>query len=176
MSGAAENGQETFAGLNFGVGLSVTHDLGKHDRVAQAGVVNGIVRVDNKGNDVARVMLESHYFFTPSVSFMGVKSLANLEDRSKVNWGTGPFVALQPGGDKIIDAVGIGWMLGFKRNDKADDSSSFNIGIGAVVDPAVKILGAGIHENQALPDGEQDVRFRTTSQWGVLVLTSFAFF
>ncbi|WP_173052333.1 hypothetical protein [Candidatus Nitrotoga sp. AM1P] len=107
--------EKEFAGLNFGVEVSLTHDLGSHDRVKAASLTNGIVRVDTEHNDVARIMLKSHYFFTPEKKLMGKQ------------WGCGPFVSLQPGSDQIIEAVGLGVMLGFKRNIKDDnDTSSWN--------------------------------------------------
>ena len=52
---------------------------------------------------------------------------------------------------------------------------SFNIGIGVMMDPSVKILGDGISENQPLPLGETTVRTKETSQWGVLFMVSYNF-
>ena len=167
---AQDSGQESFAGLNFGVGLSLTHDLGDNDRVGGASVVNGIVRVNDENNHVARIMLESHYFFS------GKKSLnvwgTDIEVEPE-RWGVGPFVAVQPGNDEIIEAIGLGIMWGFKKD--RDDDSSWNIGIGAVVDPNVQVLGKGIENNQRLPEGETEIRFREKSQIGALVLVSFGF-
>lgn len=161
--------QRQFAGLNFGVGISLTHDLGKTDRVESASVVNGVVRVDNENNDIARIMLESHYFFTPKKQFRLNPNMAANQ------WGWGPFVALQPGTDEIIEAVALGVMWGFKRNDNPKDTSSWNIGIGAVVDPNVRVLGDGIEEGKPLPSGETEIRYKEKSQGGVLILTSFSF-
>lgn len=162
-------GTKTFAGLNFGVGLSLTHDLGDNDRVETASLVNGIVRVDDEENDVARIMLESHYFFTPQKSFI-------LNDNLKANdWGWGPFVALQPGTDEIIEAIALGVMWGFKRHEETSGTSSWNIGLGAIVDPNVTVLGDGIEANKPLPEGETEIRLKEKSQWGVLILTSFSF-
>jgi hypothetical protein len=62
-------------------------------------------------------------------------------------------------------------------SDTADEggASSFNIGIGAVVDPRVQVLGDGFVENQPPPGTETEVRYKTTDQWGVVVLFSFSF-
>lgn len=156
----AQEAENQFAGMQFGVGLSLTIDLGQHDRINEAGLdENGIVRITSENNDVPRIMLESHYFFTPKGDDFGI----------------GPFVALQPGTDEIIEAIGIGVMLGFKRASEENNTSSWNIGIGAVVDPNVKILGDGIEENQSLPSGETQVRFKETSQWGALLVVSFTY-
>ncbi len=160
--------KKDFLGLRFGVGLSLTVDLGQQDRVESASVINGIVRVENENNAVARVMLESHYFFKPSRRFLwGV---------NPDGWGHGPFVALQPGTNEIIEAVALGWMWGFKRGNSADETTdSWNIGIGVVVDPNVQVFGDGLQPNQPLPAGETQIRYKEESQYGVLILTSFSF-
>lgn len=161
---AEKKGQRDFAGLSFGVGLSLTVDTGENDRVNKAQIVNDIVRVDDVDDTVARVMLESHYFFLPDKRFINVRP---------GNWGFGPFVALQPGTDEVIEAVGMGLMFGFKRPGESSDS--WNFGIGAVVDPNVQILGDGFVANEAPPAGEMQVRFKEKSQTGVLFLVSFGF-
>lgn len=139
-------------------------DMGSHKRIETASVVNNIVRVEKDNNDIPRLLLESHYFFEPTSSFRNVR---------KEDWGHGPFIAIQPGKNDLIDAIGLGYMLGFKNKDT--NTSSWNIGLGVVVDPNVKVLGDGIEENKPLPAGETQVRFKETSQWGVLFLTSFTF-
>ncbi len=168
ISAEANTGRD-FAGLNFGVGISLTHDIGNNDRVSTAFLdENGIVRVSKNQNDIARVMLETHYFFEPAsggASFLGMTT----SDK----WGHGPFVALQPGTDEIIEAIGIGWMVGFRRS--ATSSESWNIGLGYVVDPSVQVLGDGIKENEILPTGESQIRFKDTSQGGIFLLASFTF-
>lgn len=172
LSYSVSYAQREFAGLNFGVGLSLTHDLGGNDRVDSASVVNGIVRVDNEDNDIARIMLESHYFFTPKRPFWFNSNIVESQ------WGWGPFVALQPGTNEIIEAIGLGVMFGFKRKKDENgekDTSSWNIGLGLVVDPNVKVLGDGIEENKPLPSGETEVRFKEKSQWGALIISSFSF-
>lgn len=158
-----------FGGLTLGVGLSLTHDLGKNDRVNSARVVNGIVRIEDEGNDVVRIMLESHYFFVPDRKFF---LNSNVQEKQ---WGWGPFVAIQPGSDELVKAIGFGVMFGFKRSLDSKDLSSWNIGFGAVVDPSVKVLGEGLQKNQPLPVGETEIRYKNKSQWGALILTSFSF-
>ncbi len=163
-------GQKEFAGLNFGAGISLTIDSGSNDRINGAQIVSNeqtgesVVRITDEENSVARVMLESHYFFQPATRIWNVKP---------GNWGVGPFVALQPGTDEIIEAVALGVMIGFKRPDET--GTSWNIGIGVVVDPNVQILGDGFVENQAPPVGETQVRFKEKSQVGLLLIASFGF-
>ncbi len=80
-------------------------------------------------------------------------------------------MAIQPGSENIIDAIGTGLMIGFKR--AGEGSSSFNLGIGFVTDPGAKVLGDGFVENQPPPEGESTtVRFRETSYTGLLFLAS----
>jgi hypothetical protein len=164
---AAEDAE--FAGLNFGVGISSTFDLGENDRVTEAELVAGLVRVTNEDNVRARIMLESHYFFAPDDDLLGI---ANNTGAGK-EWGIGPFVALQPGTDEIIEAIGMGVMVGFKRS--RDSSNSFNIGVGIVYDPNTKTLGPDIINGQPLPPGETEIRFLEQDQVGLLVLSSFSF-
>ncbi len=159
----SDDDQTTFAGLKFGAGISVTIDFSGIDRVASAEVVNGIVRVTDEEDARARVMLESHYFFTPPGRFLGV---------AHENWGVGPFVALQPGTDEIIEAAALGVMIGFKRGDT---DQSFNVGIGIAVDPNTQVLGEGLRANQPLPVGETQIRYKEESQYGLVLLTSFSF-
>lgn len=161
-TGRTEN-QTDFKGLKLGVGLSLTLDTGSNDRVDDAEVVGGLVRVKDEENARARIMLESHYFFLPQRSFLGV---------SANDWGIGPFVAIQPGENDIVQAAGAGLMIGFRR---PDSSSSWNIGVGLVYDPNTKTLGDGIVANQPLPPGETTVRYKERAQKGVVILTSFSF-
>lgn len=162
-----QKGNRKFAGINFGVGVSVTVDQGSRDRVSDASIdANGIVRVDKREDVRARVMLESHAFF---------KTRAGKNGGPQRGWG--PFIALQPGTDEIIEAIGIGIMFGFKRT-KLDDAASFNIGIGYVVDPAVKVLGDEFVENMPAPLDPMGnmipVRFEERDQGGILLLGSFS--
>lgn len=179
-------GTQNFAGLNFGIGISATYDLGKNDRISEAALVGGppgIVRVTNQDNVRARIMLESHYFFTPpngrAFGFFGPR---NPTDESMkglgagpaepAKWGIGPFVALQPGTENIIEAIGMGLMVGFKRGDSGD---SFNIGVGVAFDPNTRTLGDGIIAGQPLPPGETDIRYLEQEQFGLLFLSSYSF-
>ncbi|NKI15939.1 hypothetical protein HCU74_00775 [Spongiibacter sp. KMU-166] len=154
---------QSFAGLKFGIGLSLTKDNGNNDRVVSATLdENNIVRIEEEQNSVARIVLESHFFFPGTTA-------------SGLIWGHGPFVALQPGTDELIDALGMGYMVGWRRNNSTDDNSSFNLGVGVIVDPSVRILGDGIEPNQPLPANETAIRYKQTSQNGWLVMFSFGF-
>jgi len=109
--------EETFAGLKFGVGLSLTLDTGKHDRIDTAEPDgNKIVRVIKEHNDIPRVLLETHYFFMPKKQFW-LPFGSNLEPGE---WGWGPFIGLEPGSEKVIKAIGGGLMVGFLRREKTN--------------------------------------------------------
>ena len=153
--------KNTIAGMKFGVGLSFTWDTVDRQRVEDATVdANGVVRVTKKNDAIARVMLETHYFF---------------KLRGKETTGWGPFVAAQPGSDEIINALGAGFMFGWRR--KQDSDESFNLGFGYSVDPATKVLGDEFVENKPAPPGPDGrplpVRFQTRDQGGFLMLASF---
>ena len=149
-----------FGGMHFGVGLSLTYDLGHHDRVIDAMLdENAIVRITNQNDAIPRIVLETHYFFADSLSACGC----------------GPFVAIQPGTDQIIKAIGVGGMVGFKKDVKANGNDSWNIGLGFVFDPNTKILGDGVEENKPLPTGETNIRFKVADQIGIILVFSFAF-
>ena len=203
-----------FAGIKFGVGLSLTVDLGKNERVSDAEVVNGIVRVEKESDTVARLMLEMHYFFTPCFGKKYRDKDGNLIDRyghllatnvskekgkeeyvytalseervtkdkppydctrfiglEQGQYAIGPFIAIQPGTNEIIEAIGGGFMLGLRRKEGL---GSFNLGLGFVVDPSVQVLGSGIKENQPLPQGETQIRFKEKTQAGLLIIGSFS--
>ena len=155
-----------FAGLRLGVGLSFTVNVTDQDRIGEADVVNGIVRVKSETNNVARIMLETHYFITRN------KCRAFGITLSDEPCGAGPFVAIQPGSQELIEAIGAGLMFGFRR--AKDSSDSFNIGLGIICDPNVKVLGDGLVANEPLPEGDS-LRYKQTSAWGVLFISSFSF-
>lgn len=162
---AERQAAEDFGKLGFGAGLSLTIDLGTKDRIAEAQIVKGIVRVTDQNNAIARLLLETHYLFKPAGT--GPFGLAEKM------WGVGPFVAVQPGEDRIIEALGFGLMIAFRREETKTDS--FNIGVGFMIDPNTRVLGDGFVANAAPPSGEEEVRYRETSQKGLMLMTSFSF-
>ena len=168
-------GRQKFGGLEFGVGISFTLDVGKTDRVREAELVNGVVRVKDEDNGRARIMLESHYFFKPCQSADGqpIAGCSLPFGLKGGDFGWGPFMALQPGTDNIIEAVALGAMLGFRR--PGEGSESFNLGLGVVVDPNTRVLGDGLIANQPLPAGETAIRYKEEMQTGLLLLASFGF-
>ena len=161
---------QTLDGFKFGVGIALTSDTGSKEVVRSADVFNGVVRVLDEDDQQVRVMFESHYFFTPDTELP-------LLGSKKDTWGVGPFIAFQAGEDQIISSVGLGMMIGFKRDADATSKAgdAFNIGLGVFIEPNSQVLGDGIVANQPLPAGETAVRYKEESQvsWGIL--TSFSF-
>jgi hypothetical protein len=180
-----ETGRQKFGGIDFGIGIAFSYDLGHHQRVKDAAIVDDLVRVTRTENVRARLILESHYFFTPRIAGLGNYTGAHCAEMKdypdqyddcvarRKNMGIGPFMAIQPGTDNIIDAIGAGVMIGFRRRE--EKSASFNIGIGVLYDVDTQILGDGFVENQPPPGNETEVRFRHGSQSGLLIMTSYSF-
>lgn len=160
-----DEADEKFGKLPLGAGLSLTIDLGKKDRIGSAEIINGTVRVIDQNNTPARLTLETHYFFKPNRA--GPFGL-----REKM-WGFGPFIAVQPSDDRIIEAIGLGLMIGFRREETKTDS--FNLGVGLMIDPDTRVLGDGFAINAPPPPGETEVRYRETTQKGIVLMTSFSF-
>jgi hypothetical protein len=161
--------------FHFGVAIGVIAKAGERDLVQSATVdANNIVRVERDNNTRANFLLEAHYFFEPDAELWGTGLKHN-------QWGWGPFVAIQPGTQNIVEAVGVGLMIGFKRaalmaKEKAPErGDSFNLGMGLLVNPNAQVLGDGIVANQPLPAGETDVRLKTTTELGWLFVFSYSF-
>ena len=178
-----------FRGFGFGIALGAVIDVGGRDRIESAKLdPNGIVRVEQDSNTRANFMLESHYFFTPDWKFPFGWFPWSIWVQDKLGWveakqwGWGPFITVQPGSNNIIESVGIGYMIGFKRTailkgtEPLPVGDSFNIGVGALLDIKQKVLGDGIHSNQPLPTGETELRFKETSQIGAVVIFSYSFY
>ena len=161
------NAERTTNFLDYlGVGLSLTIDLGDHDRVEDASIVNGIVRINDDSNVRPRFMGELHFALkceNPAILVDGEKR-CNPYERSG-----GLFVAVLPGSENIVEAVGLGWM--WRLPDKLADRA-LNIGLGIVVDENVEVLGEGFEPNMPPPPGETEIRTQITDQTGFLMMVS----
>ena len=168
---ARQQANRDFLGINFGIAFGMTTNLGSRDRVDEAEVTNGVVRVTKAANHRPRVLLETHYFWELEDD-NAVVSLGGTEVPVRAaDIGLGPFVAIQGSEDELLEAFAIGLMIGFKRTER----SSFNIGLGVALDPNVKVLGDGLRPNKPLPDGETAIRFKEEARWGLVTLVSFSF-
>jgi hypothetical protein len=149
--------------LGFGVAVGFLWNVTGVDIVSDASVdANGIVRVDKRSNTSAGAMLEMHYF----------------PKRWKSNTaGAGPFVGVRLASDQIIDAVGLGFMIGWKIGDTG--SKGFGLGIGYAAIPTAKTLGHEFVEDHAAPldpSGKPlPIRYEERDKGSVMMLLSFVF-
>jgi hypothetical protein len=131
---AAAVGTTTWGGLGWGIGVAADFDIGG-DRVVDAQLVNGIVRVtDTTSNVNLGFVLEAHYFlrefYLPISGSTGPMKIARdctsnypgaiyLCGGTEIGWG--PFVAIEvangtkskPSEDSTITAFALGLMIGF---------------------------------------------------------------
>jgi len=172
-SALGQTAMPTLDGIKFGVGLALTFPFDRERGGINEAEVDGTgtVRVSKESTRTPLITLESHYFFPAR---RGASS--HWFCQSDTWCSHGPFVAIQAGGESnnAISAYALGWMLGFKRNDDVNDSSSWNIGLGYVVRTGVRVLGDGLRKNQPLPTGDT-IRYKEISQPGWMWLTSFSF-
>jgi hypothetical protein len=161
--------QAKFAGLNLGIGLGAIYWVQNDVGVADAQVINGIVRVTKTNKSWAGIILESHYFFTPT--WGNINKCKDGTDNCEKNFGFGPFIAVMPGTDNLIQSMGGGIMFGLKRQNS---SNSFNLGLGGMINPNQQVLGDGLVENQPIPTNDQ-IRYKTVTAWGYILSCSFTF-
>ena len=159
-----EGQKKNLGGIDFGIGVGFDYDFGGRSKIRSASITDNIVRIDEKEDTVAGFMLETHYFFTPKSSFLGLDSGM---------WGVGPYLSLTTGDEEIFYLFSLGAMVGFKRN--AESAQSFNIGIGLSVDPNAQVLGDGFFANMAPPGNETVVRYQRDTQLSLADVFSFSF-
>jgi hypothetical protein len=157
-------GFQNFKGIKLGIGPSVSFDVGGKPRIEGARVIDGRVRVEREQSAIPRILLESHYFFTPALDLPG------LVPRGR--WGFGPFVGLQSSTEDILEAYALGVMIGFRPLDEL--RGSFNLGLAAVIDPNKLVLGDNVHENRPPPGGETEARTKEETSVGVGIVASFS--
>jgi hypothetical protein len=144
--------------LGFGIALAFRFNVLRPDLVSAASIdAAGIVHVVTRANAHPGFMLESHYLFWKNASG---------------KFGSGPFVAAQPGTDQIIDAIGAGWMIAWKVNDSG---KGFGLGFGYASIPAAQVLGAGFADGKQAPPGATSVQFQTRDKGSILIVNSFTF-
>lgn len=172
-------------GLGFGVGIGLTLDIHRSNRIVDAAVdPTGKVRITESSDAIAGFIFESLYFFPFADELPGFpKGIPGM--------GTGPFAAVEVGstsggGNGVINAYAIGWMVGLRQWAWVDNpqsgpyrsfagNKSWNFGVGLRVDPKAKTLGDGIIANQPLPKGETSIRTKTAPRYGVMFVSSFGF-
>lgn len=144
----------------FSIGLYANFDVGANNRVQNARVVNGIVRVEESNSAQIGLALQAYRLF-PTKS-------------GKSAWG--PFIALITSDNGGITSGAIGGMYALApKAGFVADQTSINFGLGVSVSPGTQVLGDGINENMPLPAGETEVRYKKTTLYGVMFAVSFGF-
>lgn len=164
-----------FVGLKWGLGIAAVIDVSGGERVQEAQVVDGIVRVTKDNSNSARIFAEIHRF-RPRKS---QKDLAKSSPQS-INFGRGFFVGIQSSSEEVIDSIAAGYMWGWRLPQEnsggvQDSSKSLNIGVGLVFDPKVQVLGDGIEKDKPLPGNETEIRYKQESRTGLGLFFSFSF-
>ena len=151
---------EDFMKKYFSIGLYANFDVGANNRVQNARVVNGIVRVEESNTAQIGLALQAYRLF-PTKS-------------GKSAWG--PFIALITSDNGGITSGAIGGMYALApKAGFVADQTSINFGLGVSVSPGTQVLGDGINENMPLPAGETEVRYKKTTLYGVMFAVSFGF-
>lgn len=172
---------QDFKALGFGGGYGGVFNFGS-SRVKEAELVAGTVRVKEDSDIQFGPILELHKFMWPLKSEnlvqMGAEwvLVERIPSRCKGTGAVrkvalismGPFVPLRLG-ENVVESFGAGLAFGFR---KAENDTSLNLGLAIVFDPRVQVLGEGIEPNAALPAGETEIRYRTTSKVGLLAMFS----
>jgi hypothetical protein len=171
--------------FGFGVALGLSTNVTAPNIVNSATVdANGMVRVNTRANTDAGFMLESHYLIWPTAASACVsqplpkncKGVQQSQDNRW--WGTGPFVAAQPGSSQIISSVGAGWMISFRR-PKGTTPSGFGLGVGYEAIPAAQVLGSEFVPGQKAPLGPNgqplSIRYETQDKGALLFVLSVSF-
>lgn len=161
-------------GVKFGAGIMANILTGGRTPVESAHVVNNIVRVDEEGRAQVGVVAEFHTLWPmcigKSTSTGKHKIYTCGEDAAQL--GVGPSIGLKLGSNNIIEAIFLGPIFAFRPNPKS--TNSFNVALGGIIAPKVKVLGDGIENGQPLPVGETEVRYKKVNKFGYAILLSFA--
>ena len=158
---------QDFKGLKLGLGFAITQNIGTA-RIETAEVIDDKVRVTEERNTGVHAVGEIHRFTSKDTG-----TCTEDDATGCARWGHGPFFSLQTGNNDVIEAAGLGYMVGFRQNE--DKAQSLNIGLAIVADPSVKVLGDGVNENEKPPGAEKTARLKKTSGWSIAAVVSFGF-
>jgi len=184
-----EQATADFLGLKWGLGIGVMGGFGGDRAVEKASIVNGVVRVEEEGDLRPQSFMEMHVFLDKkardwrgyqrgkSASRMAAANGLNRKNNGTLTTpdppltGFGPFIALQSSDKKVIDALSLGVMWGFRKDPQSP--TSLNVGIGLSFDPSVQVLGGGLKDGQRTD--ETVMRFKKEGQFGWVLMASFTF-
>jgi hypothetical protein len=190
-----DDANKNFLGVKFNFGFGGVFFGG---RVEEAQIVgegdSARVVVTKDSSKRPALVLESHRLLdikansrryrepkTGELSDPGHPKEPGALDTQKVKFALGPFLAIQTSQNEAIDTIGLGVMGGFH----VGDGSSFNIGIGAILDPVAKILPPGYVDGAPPPKGYvagdkvagggTAISLVTKGKMGLIILASFTF-
>jgi hypothetical protein len=139
-------GERDFLGAKWGVGVGYSHAF--RDVVDEAAIVDGLVRVKKDLTGQPRVVLEFH-------NYVWCRD-GNRKGDVPIQTGCGLFAAVATRDDKVVSAVGAGFMYGWKVGT-GSDAKGFSVGAGVIVDGSGKKLGKGYVDGEAPPAGATTV-------------------
>jgi hypothetical protein len=172
--------EKDFLGVNWSLGIALSVDLSGDERIDDAELVNGVVRVKEESSANVGFFWEVHKYWLNNKGRCLNKKKKNKtspcdqpdQTHEFANWGLGPFVGITTTQDDLIDSFSIGAMFG---RSTLGDRASLNFGLGLIYEPGVQVLGDGILADMPLPEGETAIRFKKEDRWGALVAVSFRF-
>ncbi|WP_289027758.1 hypothetical protein [uncultured Paraglaciecola sp.] len=133
-----QDSNQKFFGINWGLGLAFTYV--DNPIVTDVSILSnddgGTISVNHQSQHRAIAMVESHYFRNCWFNLLFGECSASRSG----DFGHGPFIAIGLIGEDGIDPLstyGLGWMVGFKRDDKGN---AWNIGFGYFVDSQAQKL------------------------------------
>lgn len=138
--------ESDFLGAKWGIGVGYSHAF--RDVVDEAEIVDGLVAVRKDLTEQPRVILEFH-------NYIWCRG-GNRKSDVPIQTGCGLFAAVATRDDKVLSAVGAGFMYGWKVGT-GSDAKGFSVGAGVIVDASGKKLGSGYVDGEPAPPGSTKV-------------------
>ena len=178
--------------LFVGVGIGLTHNLSgsraSDFKVAELDSGDSFVQVQQSEDTDIRVLFETHYLLKDQSVFDGdfpnrLSSLAACGPFAFVSGGDvnrrgcGPFLVAAIESDAEVSEFGLGWFIGFGKDDAAKSSNTrdtgFGLGIGLMIDPDAETIDGRVVDRsnylikddfvQAYNDGEISLSTKETA-------------
>ncbi|MFA5264036.1 MAG: hypothetical protein WC378_09415 [Opitutaceae bacterium] len=179
-------------GLAVGIAGIMMNKAGIENATVDA---NNVVRVEEQSKARAGGIFEAHYFLSDvrkkaadqlrndtAARKQGLTNETVIEGTVISDLAHGPVFVVELG-QNVIRSVGLGYLWSFrdlKREVSGKTATittigrAFNLGVVALMEPNVKVLGAGLTKNAALPAGDA-IRFDHEAHYGAAVLLSWGF-
>lgn len=165
---------------NWGTGLALIRTPRR--AIAEASIVNGIVRVNSQSRYEASVLLARHFYpFRSKGKCRATREpsrVPSVMDGAEfwrecagfmIGVGLGSTAATGSGSTQFINLIGLGVTAGGGIGN--DSNANWRVGIGIGRKFGARLLGDGFSENAAAPAGESQIRYKTRD-----VTAPFAYF